>query len=191
MLKAMKRAVIVHGWEGTPEAGWLPWLKRKLKQDGWAVAVPAMPDTMQPVMGTWVQELSEIVGRPDLDTYLVGHSLGCVTILRYLETLRGAEAIGGAMLVAGFASDLTAPGYSGELSGFFTTPLQWGEIKRRCHKFVAIQSDNDKWVAVENLTTFKQELGAEGILLHNMGHFSGDDGFTELPIAYERLTALN
>jgi len=187
----MKRAVIIHGWEGgAPEVGWLPWLARKLEQDGWAVQVPAMPDTMHPEMEAWVGKLSAAVGRPDQETYLVGHSLGCATILRYLERLGGGEAAGGAVLVAGFASDLAAPGYAGQLASFFTTPLQWDAIKRHCKQFVAIHSDNDRWVAVEQMTTFKRELGAEGLLLHNMGHFSDDDGFTELPVVYERLMAM-
>jgi predicted alpha/beta hydrolase family esterase len=48
----------------------------------------------------WVAYLSEIAAEPDEDLYMIGHSAGCITILRYLETID--RRIGGAVLVAGF-----------------------------------------------------------------------------------------
>ena len=114
-----KKAFIVHGWEGTPESGWNPWLKNELEKKGFTVIVPPMPDTENPEMGAWLNHLKDVVGEPDKDCYFVGHSLGCITILRYLESLPGDKKIGGAVLVAGFASNL---GYE-ELESFFAKPI--------------------------------------------------------------------
>lgn len=30
----MNRCIVVHGWEGYPEAGWFPWLARELTARG-------------------------------------------------------------------------------------------------------------------------------------------------------------
>lgn len=74
-----------------------------------------MPHTDHPKMQAWVRHLKKVVGTPDKDCYFVGHSLGCITILLYLESLHGNQEVGGVVLVAGFTSDL---GYE-ELHSFF------------------------------------------------------------------------
>jgi hypothetical protein len=174
-----KRIFLIHGWEGYPEEGWRPWLKGKLEEEGFSVFVPAMPDTNHPKMDDWIRHLTKIVGTPDKDCYFLGHSLGCITILRYLETLKEGQKTGGVVLVAGFTSNL---GYE-ELESFFTKPIDWEKIKSHCEKFVAIHSDNDPYVSLHYRDFFKGKLNAEVIVEHNMGHFSGDDGITELPVA--------
>lgn len=122
-IKMNKRVFIVHGWGGFPQKGWFPWLKNKLENRGFIVQIPPMPDTENPNMKPWVNHLAKIVGTPDKNCYFIGHSLGCITILRYLESLKTNQKIGGAVLVAGFAKDLTYEGYKNEIAGFFKTPL--------------------------------------------------------------------
>lgn len=182
-----KRVFVIHGWEGSPEGSWRPWLKKKLEEKGFEVIVPAMPDTMNPRMNKWLAHLRKIVGNPDKNCYFVGHSLGCITILRYLETLKEGQNVGGVVLIAGFGHDLEYEGYKGELSSFFQTPIDWKKIKKHCGKFIAIHSEDDPYVPIKHNTLFKEKLGAESIIMQNMKHFSGDDGINELPIALESL----
>lgn len=186
-----KRAFLIHGWEGYPEEGWRPWLKKNLEERGFEVVVPAMPDTATPTMSKWVTYLTQVVGSPDDNCYFVGHSLGCITILRYLETLKENEKVGGVVLVAGFGQDLEYEGYKGELSSFFKTTVGWDEIKKHCRKFIAIHSDNDPYVPLEHADIFKKKLSAEVIIMQNMKHFSGDDGITELPIVLDSVLKLS
>ena len=188
-----KRVFLIHGWEGYPEEGWRPWLKQELEQRGFEVFAPAMPDTATPTMEKWVSFLSEIVGNPDEQTYFVGHSLGCITILRYLETLKDKdnEQIGGAILVAGFGSDLEYEGYKGELSSFFRTPVDWKKVKKHCQQFVAIHSTDDPWVPIKHNKLFQDNLGAKSIIQENMKHFSGDDGTMELPVVLDELLRIS
>jgi predicted alpha/beta hydrolase family esterase len=177
-----KRAFIIHGWEQSPDHGWIPWLKKELEGKGFEVFAPAMPDTNFPKMSEWVGHLAKIVRDPDKDCYFVGHSLGCITILRYLESLGETQKVGGAVLVAGFTSHL---GFE-ELANFFPNMVDFEKIKPHCERFVAIHSDNDPWVSVHyGKELFKEKLGAEVIVRHNMGHFSGSDGITELPDVLE------
>jgi hypothetical protein len=126
-------------------------------------------------------ELQEIVKTPNSETYLVGHSLGCITILRYLENLQEKQQIGGVVMVAGFIDNL---GYE-ELSSFFEKPIDFNKIEKHCKKFVAIHSDNDPYVSLKNGDVFKDKLSAKVITKNQMGHFSGEieneESCTELP----------
>lgn len=182
-----KLAFVIHGWEGYPEGSWRPWLKNELEKRGFRVFVPAMPDTANPTMDKWVPYLAKIVGNPDRNCYFVGHSLGCITILRYLETLGEDQKIGGAVLVAGFGHDLEYEGYKDELSSFFSKTINWKKIKSHCSKFIAIHSDDDPYVPIKHNTFFKEKLDAKSIIMHKKKHFSGDDGIMELPIVLDVL----
>jgi len=132
-----KRVFLIHGWEGYPEEGWRPWLKKELEKRGFKVFVPAMPDTKNPHIDKWLPHLIETVGKPSENDYFVGHSLGCITILKLLEGLAENEKVGGVILVAGFTYNL---GYK-EISSFFQKPVDFNKIKSHCEKFIAIHSD--------------------------------------------------
>ena len=93
-----KRAFIIHGWGCYPEEGWFPWLKKELEARDFEVQIPAMPDSDTPKIKPWVSHLNELVGVCDEQTYLIGHSIGCQTILRYIETLPHPTKVGGAVL---------------------------------------------------------------------------------------------
>lgn len=181
----VKRVFIIHGWEGSPKTGWKPWLKTKLEKLGFKVFAPQMPNASHPKMKEWINHLTKIVGLPDKDCYFIGHSLGCITILRYLESLKECQ-IGGAVLVAGFTSNL---GYE-ELESFFTKPVDWASMKAHCKKFVAIHSDNDPYVSLHYGDFFKENLEAEVIVQHNMKHFS-EGGVNELPITLESIIKIS
>ncbi len=99
-----KRIFIIHGWDGYPEEGIFPWLKKELQDKGFEVFNPSMPDPKRPKMETWVQYLSEQIGEPDKNTFLFGHSIGFQTILRYLESLPSDKKIGGAVALAGWVN---------------------------------------------------------------------------------------
>lgn len=186
----LKRVFLIHGWEGSPEGGWFPWLKQELIKQGFEVISPAMPNSNKPQMMEWVDYLKTAVGEADEHCYFIGHSLGCITILRYLEQLQPEKKVGGAILVAGFTSNL---GYE-ELTNFFTDngQLNWGKIKSHCKNFVAIHSDNDPLVSTHyGERFFGGYLGANYILMHEMGHFSSGDGIKELPIVFESITKIS
>jgi len=178
----MKRAIIIHCWEGYPEYCWYPYAKKELEARGFEVKVPAMPDTENPKMSEWLPALKEVIGEPDEDLYLIGHSLGCATIMRYLETLPDDKKIGGVVFVAGFNENV---GYD-EIQSFFETTIDLQKVKTGSKNgFVAIHSDDDPHVDLKYADAFKNELGAEIIIKHNAKHFSGaiegEEACLELP----------
>lgn len=186
----MKRAVIIHCWEGYPEYCWYPQAKKELESLGFKVAVPEMPDTNHPKLSEWLPELRKVAGIPDEGLYLVGHSLGVITILRYLESLKEGEKIGGAVFVAGFSEEIEYE----EIMNFFKVPVDFDKVKTHCSKFVVIHSDNDPYVPLRFGEFFKKELGAKLIVLHNKGHFSGEieneESCTTLPEVVEEITVM-
>ncbi|HVW67303.1 MAG TPA: alpha/beta fold hydrolase [Candidatus Peribacteraceae bacterium] len=180
-----KRVFIIHGWGGFPEEGWFPWLRRELVSRGFLVSVPPMPDSNHPNKEQWIAFLAEQVGHCDSDTYFVGHSLGCQTILRYLQGQLPPMKVGGAVFVAGFET-LTSRLDQVEdahvvLDPWLNEDIHWEMIRSRSRNFVAIFSDNDRWVPLSNVKVFDEKLEAKTIVLHDKKHFSGDDNVTELP----------
>ncbi|HEX7455851.1 MAG TPA: alpha/beta hydrolase [Candidatus Nanoarchaeia archaeon] len=182
-----KRLIIIHGWEGRPEEGWFPWLAAEMVNRGWSAQVPAMPNTNQPEQSRWVPYLGTIAGEVDKNTFMIGHSLGCITILRFLERLPKKASIGGAVLVAAFDNPLKYK----ELKNFFHEPILWDEVKKKCEKFVAIHSEDDSYVPVENSVSFKKNLSSKTIVVNGFGHFSGSDGVTSLPIVLQELLEIS
>lgn len=185
----MKRVIIVHGYKGKPETNWKPWLRQQLEAEGIQVDVPEMPNTNQPLATEWVDKLTETIGTPTEGTYLVGHSLGCITILRYLETLNESQKIGGAILVAGFGERF--PAYqNGNHDTFFDHDLDWQHIRGHCNTFVAIHSEDDPAVNVEQLDLFESKLGAKVLREHGFGHFGSADGVFEIPTVRDELLTM-
>jgi len=190
-----KRVFIIHGWGGQPDLGWMLWLRKELEGRGFEVVAPQMPETDVPKIEKWVPFLEEKVGEADENTYFVGHSIGCQTILRYLEKLPENKKIGGALFVAGWFNlkpetsededDIKAA------KPWLETPIDFEKILTHIKKFTAIFSDNDPYVPIEDAELFKQKLGAKTIIEHNKGHFTGDDNIIELPIVLEELLKIN
>ena len=61
-----------------------------------------MPNTNSPKIEKWVGFLEKNIKSADTDTYFIGHSIGCQTILRYLERLPESTKVGGVVFVAGW-----------------------------------------------------------------------------------------
>lgn len=186
-----KRVFIIHGWDGYPGEGWFPWLKNELEKRGFVVFVPQMPKADEPRINNWVPALREVVGTPDENTYFVGHSMGCQTIARYLEGLEEGVKIGGAVFVAGFfkrlsnlEDDDTVRSVANE---WLETALDLVKVKSHINKNVAIFSDNDPFVPLDNQEEYRDILGARIMVEQGKGHFSGNTGTTELPSALEAL----
>jgi len=185
-----RRVIIVHGWDGHPEEGWFPWLKKQLEERGFEVIIPQLPDSENPRIHNWVPALREAVGTPDAHIYLVGHSMGCQTIARYLESLPENLILGGAVFVAGFFKRLTGleddPRVQETERHWLGTPVDLKKAKKHIKKSIAIFSDNDPYVPMDNQDDFKNLLGSKIIIEHQRGHFSGGlDTCLELPVVFD------
>ncbi len=188
----MKKAILAHGWDGTPEEGWFPWLKKELEVRGFAVVVPQLPETAEPRKEAWVPTLAAAVGTPDRETVLVGHSMGCQTIARYLATLPADTKIGGVVYVAGFFKRLTGLESAEEqeiTDSWLAAPIDLAAVAAHGPS-IAIFSDNDPFVPVDNIDDFRAQLGSEIVMAKDAGHFNEKIGCFELPIALESVLKL-
>ncbi len=186
-----KRVFIVHGWDGSPTSDFNPWLQKELEAKGFEVTVPKMPDTKNPKIETWVPYLSKMVGGVDKNTFFVGHSIGCQTILRFLETLPENKKVGGVVFVAGFFKLMhLEDNESEEIAKQWETPIDLEKVKSHLRKSIAIFSDNDPYVSLDNKNKFA-ELGSKIIIERNMSHFNEGAGITKLPIALESVLEIS
>ena len=185
----MKRVYIIHGWGGSPDEPLHKWLTSELREKGFVVEAPAMPKPDEPKMETWIPFLSQLVGTPDTNTFFVGHSIGCQTIIRYLETLPEGVKIGGAVFIAGWYNvrNLETEKEKRIAGPWVNTPRNDEKIRRAVNQAVAIFSDNDPFVQPENQESWKEKVGAKIIVEHNKGHFTENDGVISLPSALEAM----
>jgi len=56
----MKKALILHGWEASPEGHWMPWLKKELEAKGYEVHIPALSDPEYPILGDQMADVADI-----------------------------------------------------------------------------------------------------------------------------------
>lgn len=175
----MKKAVIIHGYEGSPKDCWLPWLADKLKKEGFDVEVPSMPNPNGPHIEAWVGTIDLLLSKPGKDTFLIGHSLGCITALRYVQSLSPKSRIGGMVLVGGFIESINIS----QIDEFTQESLNLKKIKSICPKITMITSDNDEEIPLEQSRNMASKLGAKLIVEKGKGHFDDYAKVFELPSA--------
>ncbi|OIO24763.1 hypothetical protein AUJ14_05645 [Candidatus Micrarchaeota archaeon CG1_02_55_22] len=159
-----KRVLLIHGWGGSPKGGWCPWLKKHLELHGFNVESLEMPNPDNPLKEEWVDEITAAVGG-EQDVVLVGHSLGCPAILRFLESGGRASAC---VLVAGFAEDLGIV----EIRNFVFKPFDWIAIRSACTRFQVINSQDDPYVPTEQGRLLANKLSAGLRMVSKVKHIS-------------------
>lgn len=192
----MKRVIIAHGWAGNPDEPMLKWIRESMESDGYEVIAPPMPHPKVPTIEDWVSTLREASGEIDENTYFVGHSVGCQTVVRFLETLSEDKKIGGVLLIAPwfrFAIESLDEDENPEVAKpWLETPINFEKVLLHTNKISAIFSDNDPYVPfIENKTLLEKELNAETITLHERGHFTRLDNVRELPEALDVLKEMS
>ena len=170
----MKNAAILHGtdFEKTrtqSKNNWFPWLKKELKDQGYQVWLPELPDADRPNVCTYNIFLDDNYDFDD-ETIMIGHSSGSTSILGWLNKIPENRKIKTAILVAGFKDNL---GIS-ECDGLFTYDFDWNKLKKMADEYILIYSDDDPYVPLEHGKYFKEKLGdkAELIIIKGQKHFS-------------------
>ena len=179
----MNKIYIVHCWDGRKDDGWYPWLDRELSNDNNTVYRFNMPNTDTPKIKEWVSFLDKQVDCLDDRTYFIGHSIGCQTIMRFLQT-KDVCKIGGILFVAPWL-DLLDYAIEGEESyntakPWLTEKIEFKKIKEFTNNISCIFSDDDYFVSLEQKEKFKKLLNANTIVVSGKGHISQEDEVYEL-----------
>lgn len=151
-----------------------------------------MPNPKTPTIGAHVPFLKKTVGTLTNDTVLVGHSIGCQTILWYLEQCSDSEQAGGVVFVAPWLR-LTGLETAEERTiaeSWLTTPIDFAKVRAHTGKVITFFSDNDPFVPAENHQRFHEFLNAEVHIVHAAGHMTEDDGWTTAPAVLESVLQL-
>jgi uncharacterized protein len=166
---------IVPRWAGRSDSDFYPWLEEELRERsrGFSpVRTLDMPRPEQPTLEAWVGALAREVGpTPAPSTVLLGHSVGCQAVIRYLATLPPGRRVGGALLVAGWW-EVDKPWES--LVPWLETPVELGRVREAAGRLVVLLSDDDPFTAdaERNGRLWEERLGAEVVLAPGRRHFN-------------------
>jgi leucyl-tRNA synthetase len=147
--------IVLHGFTGSPDKNFLPWLKKELEKRGYKVNLPKLPNTDNPN----IMEQADYVLKNckfDENTVLLGHSLGSVVALKVLEKLN--KPIKKLITIAGFAQPSTKNRY-------YNKTIDWkfdfDKIKKNAKEVVLLRAKNDTAVFGERAEYLKNVLGSK------------------------------
>ncbi|WP_017213149.1 RBBP9/YdeN family alpha/beta hydrolase [Clostridium beijerinckii] len=179
---------VVHGYTSSSKSEWFPWLKEKFKDSSIKVSVPDMPDSGDPHLEPWINHLHKCIMDIDENTILIGHSLGCITALRYI--LEKNIKIKGAILISGFMNKNPMDEQTEGLQEFVDSPLDVARIRSLIPKRIAITAIDDDIVPTEATQKLAEELDANLIILESGKHFIARDGYTKFPVLLSEIKKL-
>jgi predicted alpha/beta hydrolase family esterase len=168
--------IIIHGFGGNAEENWFPWLSRELNSIGIPTIAPDFPNSESPELTAWLLHLVKY--QIDEKTILVGHSLGAVLILRFLEQDVKIKA---AFFVGVFNHDL---GWEALCkSHFFDVPFDWGKIIGNAEHIEVLTSINDQYLTVKDSALVADGLRVKNQVLDVYKHFN----MKEFPLIFEKV----
>ena len=181
----MKETVfLIHGYTASPEANWFPWLQQMLNKQDQKITLLPMPDANHPHPDAWDAMCEKSIAGNDGIT-LIGHSLGCIQTLRFLQksNIRNVNLI----LVSGFDEPLlTLP----QLDAFTREPVNYANILPKINQAVVISAIDDDIVPYLYSETLARHLKCKFILMPAGKHFISRDGTYTLPVVYQELLAM-
>lgn len=179
----MKKIYIIHGYYASPNEHWFPWFVEKVYAVyGIEVEVLRMPTPESPYVEAWLEKLHDKIGIPNNEMFIVAHSLGCVALLRYLDSLHESFTLGGMILVSPFDKPLEV---FPNLDPFVDVTLNYAKLSRNVLQKHVIFSDNDMYVPPSISKTLGVKLDSALLEIPRGGHFLGIEGFETFPELYE------
>jgi hypothetical protein len=161
-------AILLHGYAESPDRVWFPWLHKELEDRGIRVTAPALPDPLRPNFQRWLRKITPIAKTMGGGTVLIGHSIGGVLGLRFLEK-RLAKPIAGVITVGSpFASTINVELYT----RFFDRQIDWWTLKGAAKRFVVIHAEDDPLVPFDHALRYREALEADLHLLKKGAHFT-------------------
>jgi len=173
-------AIIVHGAYGYPEENWFSWLKCQLEYVSIPCYVPALPTPDDQSLENWISVFNLSVKHLiNVNTILIGHSLGAAFIFRWLEQ-HDCKLL--AVMVAGaFIGDVGIERFDRINRSFLMTSFDWARIKCQANYYVCYHGTNDIYVSSQHYYCIANYLCAKKIIISNAGHFHTASGYTKFP----------
>lgn len=176
----MKKAVLLHGTDGTPDGGWRPYVKAELEKRGYEVWVPALPNNHTPNMQVYNNFLLD--GQWDFEENLViGHSSGAVQVLNLLMDAR-CPSLAGAVMVGAWAHNEDTDMETDQFKDTFPpNGFDFSLIKSKTKKLLFLHGSNDPYCPLEQAKWLAEQLGSDIVVIQGGGHLGGENGFGPFP----------
>jgi len=180
----MTNVIIFHGTGGHPEENWFPWLKQKLESLGYKVIIPQFPTPKNQSLENWFTIFEKYKEYYNLDTILIGHSLGGAFLLRVLEKYN--IKIKAAYIVSAPIGILPIKNYVTD-QPFIGHPFNWNKIRSHAKQFFVFHSDNDPYVGLGNGQELAKQLKTELTFVAKAGHFNATAGYLQFELLYQKI----
>lgn len=131
--------------------------------------------------------LTELLSDGDINATIVAHSMGAQAVVQSLASMVGREAIGRVILVAPAIGPLTGltPEESEMYAAWQQAPIDYERARLAAHEFVVFCSDNDPYIPLTSAQAVAEQLHAQIIVEHGMGHYSEGEQVREVPRVLE------
>lgn len=181
--------IIIHGAFGYPDENWFGWLRDELSLRGILCLVPQLPTPERQYLETWMDIFSHAV-RSCLNsrTIIIGHSLGAVFALQWLQ--RQSIPVAAVILVGVFLGKVGADEFDCINQSFIDVPIDWGKCRMNCGKFICYHGADDPYVTQQQADEIALQLKAEYHVIANAGHFNTAAGFRQFPHLLARVWQL-
>ena len=165
------RIILVHGFNASPEMNFHPWLAGALRDLGHEVITPTLPlKSNEPFDRAAINQIMvSHVGVIRNNDIFLGHSLGGLLILQFLEATEMKETPRGIVLV-GSPWKVAKP----ELRSLFMADLDSDVLMWKAREFVVVHSKDDKLVPYEHGKKLSEALRARLVTSEADDHFMGE-----------------
>ncbi len=157
--------VMIHGWGG--DSSGFSEDQKYLEQNNIQVFSPDMPNTDNPIYEEWKAYFEKnILPHLKENTILVGHSLGCGFIQKYLS--ENDLKVGEIVFLAPTVSDCGIP----EIKNFFTKEFDYKKIKKSADNIYVFGGGQDEYITEKEFRFLAEKLEAHFDFDPNKDHCS-------------------
>jgi hypothetical protein len=162
------RAILIHGFNASPDMNFHPWLRDQLRDRGFEVVAPTLTlrADQEIDLPTIIEEMKKQIGFLKSDDILLGHSLGGLLILQYLEAVEMTETPRAVILVGAPWKVAKA-----ELRRLFMADLDADVTMWKSREFVVVHSKDDKLVPIEHGKRLAESLKARFVERDGDDHY--------------------
>lgn len=186
----MKKAILLHGWEGRWSNHWFPWLQEELKTRGFEVYAPDLPNTKTPNLQEQIKSVEDFVKTMWKWDIIVWHSLWGTLVMNLIDSfqLSWIKVILVWPTYQGYNAD-NEKKYDEEsykiLSKYTSNEL---DIKDVGNQYIICLSHDDKSIDLEKAEEYYCMFeDVEFLEFPNSGHFTKWDGVIKIPEILEYL----
>ncbi|MCF2874069.1 MULTISPECIES: RBBP9/YdeN family alpha/beta hydrolase [unclassified Tenacibaculum] len=176
---------LIHGYTASPTSNWFPSFKKELLNENVEIIILDMPNSKEPKFKEWANHMEKMIINDSENTIFIGHSLGCVTVLNYLNSNK-QKNIKGLFLISGFVDETPIP----ELEEFIQPTLDYQYIINSTKNRIAISAKDDDIIPFQYSKRMANKLDAKFILLNEGKHFIDRDNFLDFPFLVNEVRKL-